>query len=215
MLLPVFRDLVKPQWRVVLEALKVSGGLPVSELARKGDASYMAVKQHCEELKALGYLDRARVPRTVVGRPEIFYSLSSKADALFPEAGVSFTLELLDELKALYGESMPDKVLFQYFQKLGDRWTRELGKFDSFDKRIAAVVALRETEGYQSVLRKEEDRWEVEEYHNPLRRVLEAYPRGVTMELRILESLLGVRLSRREIPGGRSGQPKVIFEIIG
>ena len=95
MLLPVFQDLIKPQWRAVLEELKLSGGLPVSELARRLDASYMAVKQQCEELKKLGYLDRSRIPRTAVGRPEIFYSLSVKADALFPEAGLRFTLEIL------------------------------------------------------------------------------------------------------------------------
>jgi predicted ArsR family transcriptional regulator len=74
MFLPVFQDLVRPQWRAVLEELKLSGGLPVSELARRVDASYMAVKQHCEELKKLGYLERSRAtgdilqPRGEIGR---------------------------------------------------------------------------------------------------------------------------------------------------
>ena len=80
MLLPVFHDLIRPQWRVVLEELKLSGGLPVSELARRVGASYMAVKQHCEELNKIGYLERSRIPRKVVGRPEIFYSLGVKSD---------------------------------------------------------------------------------------------------------------------------------------
>jgi predicted ArsR family transcriptional regulator len=46
MLLPVFQDLVKPQWRAVLEQLKLSGGSPVSELAGRVGVSYMAAKQH-------------------------------------------------------------------------------------------------------------------------------------------------------------------------
>jgi biotin operon repressor len=58
MLLPVFRDLIKPQWRVVLEQLKLAGGMPVSELARQTGGSYMAVKTHCEELTKSGYLIR-------------------------------------------------------------------------------------------------------------------------------------------------------------
>ena len=64
MLLPVFRDLIKPHWRVVLEELKITGGMPVSELAKCTGGSYMAVKTHCEELTKSGYLVRTRLPRT-------------------------------------------------------------------------------------------------------------------------------------------------------
>lgn len=54
MFLPIFHDLIKLQWRAVLEELKRSGSLPVSVLMRKLDISYMAAKQHCEELKKIG-----------------------------------------------------------------------------------------------------------------------------------------------------------------
>ena len=96
MFLPGFRDLVKPQWVAVIEELKLSGGLSISELSRRLELAYMTVKQHCEELTKLGYVERTRIPRTQVGRPEIFHRLSPKADALFPQAGVSLTLDLLE-----------------------------------------------------------------------------------------------------------------------
>ena len=116
MFLPGFRDLVKPQWVTVIEELKLSGGLPVSELSRRVKMSYMAVKQHCEDLKEMGYLDRSRVPRTEVGRPEIFYRLSVKSDSLFPQTGAAFTLELLENLRPIFGENAPERLLFQHFQ---------------------------------------------------------------------------------------------------
>lgn len=214
MLLPVFQDLVKPQWRVVLEMLKVSGGLPVSELARQLDASYMAVKQHCEELKKLGYLDRSRVPRTAVGRPEIFYSLAGKADALFPQAGAGFTLGLLDELKGLFGENTPDKLLFQYFQKLQDKWHPQLAKAQELVERATRLAALREKEGCCVRCKHDpEEGFRIEEYHNPLQRVFERYPRAIAMEQRMIEELLGARVLRRELGGGRAGQPRVVFEL--
>lgn len=214
MLLPVFQDLIKPQWRYVLEALKLSGGLPVSELARQLDASYMAVKQHCEELKKLGYLDRSRVPRTAVGRPEIFYSLGAKADALFPQAGASFTLGLLDELKALFGENTPDKLLFQYFQKLHERWQPQLGKAQSLVEKAVKLATLREKEGcYGRCLNDVEEGLRLEEFHNPLQRVFERYPRAIAMEQRMIEELLGSRVHRKELTGGREGQPRVVFEV--
>jgi len=214
MLLPVFQDLVKPQWRTVLEALKLSGGLPVSELARQLDASYMAVKQHCEELKKLGYLDRSRIPRTAVGRPEIFYSLAAKADALFPQAGAAFTLGLLDELKTLFGENTPDKLLFQHFQKLYDKWQPQLAKAQSLVERVTKLAALREKDGcYGRFNQNPSGSFFLEEFHNPLQRVFERYPRAVAMELRMIEQLLGTRVQRRELAGGRAGQPRVVFEV--
>ncbi len=214
MLLPVFQDLVKPQWRTVLEALKLSGGLPVSELARQLDASYMAVKQHCEELKNLGYLDRSRIPRTAVGRPEIFYSLAAKADALFPQAGAAFTLGLLDELKALFGENTPDKLLFQHFQKLYEKWVPQLAKGQSVVEKATKLAALREKDGcYCRCNQDPAGSCSLEEFHNPLQRVFERYPRAVAMEQRMIEQLLGTRVQRREIPGGRAGQPRVVFEV--
>ncbi len=214
MLLPAFQDLIKPQWRKVLEQLKLAGGLPVSELARQVGASYMAVKQQCEELRKIGYLGRIRVPRTAVGRPEIFYQLTAKADALFPEAGVGFTLDLFDELKLLYGDSLPDKLLFQYFEKQREVWQKRLEKFDSPIERAGKFAVLRMKEGCFGRAEPTPDGGlRIEEFHNPLQRIFERYPRAAAMEHRMLEQLLGCRVARREIPVNGSVPPHVVFEI--
>jgi predicted ArsR family transcriptional regulator len=213
MLLTVFQDLLKPQWRVVLEHLKVSGGLPVSELAKQVDASYMAVKQHCEELMQLGYLERSRVPRTAVGRPEIFYRLSGKADALFPDAGVAFTLKLLEELKSLFGEVAADKLLFQYFEKEGERWESHLTKFELPWQKACKLMELREKSGvYGRCEVAADESWRMVEYHHPLQRIFEVYPRALVMEQRQLEKVLGCRLLRQEVRGGGPAVARVVFE---
>ena len=214
MLLPVFKDLIKPQWRAVLEALKLSGAQSVSELARQVEASYMAVKQHCEELKKIGYLDRSRVPRTAVGRPEIFYSLSAKADALFPQSGVEFTLEILDELKGLFGENTPDKVLFQHFQKQQAKWQPVIAKARTVAEKVDKLVGLRIKQGCCIRFNNDSEAgYSIEEFHNPLQRLFDQYPRAVVMEQRMIEELLGLRVVRRELTGGRAGQPRVVFEV--
>lgn len=215
MLLRVFQDLIKPQWRAVFEQLKLAGGLPVSELARRVNASYMAVKQHCEKLKKMGYLERAREPRTGVGRPEIFYSLSAKADALFPQAGVSFTLDLLAGLESLVGDATPDKLLSQYFQKQQEKWWVLLSKAQSLGEKASMLVSLREKQGCLSCRRSDlNHHLQIEELHNPLQRVFEHYPQALAMELRMIEQLLGARVIRSELTRGRAGQSRVIFEVI-
>ncbi len=215
MLLPVFQDLIKTQWRVLLEELKRAGGMPVSDLSRKTGGSYMAVKTHCDDLTKAGYLIRTRLPRTAVGRPEIFYSLSTKCDALFPQAGVEFTLELLDELKQMHGESAPDKLLFQHFQKRFDHLAPVLDKVPAPGAKAAKLAALREKQGCASHCECEPGQpLRIVELHNPLQRIFERYPRAAAMELRMLEQLFGTRVLRREIPTGRETPPHVVFEIL-
>jgi predicted ArsR family transcriptional regulator len=214
MLLPVFKDLLKPQWRKVLEELKRSGGMPVSDLARGLGGSYMAVKTHCEDLTKAGYLLRTRRPRTEVGRPEIYFSLAAKADGLFPQAGADFILELLDELKRMHGESAPEKLLFQYLKKRMERLGKPPDNPASLAASAAKLAALRQRDG--CVCHCECDSGatiRIVEYHNPLQRIFECYPRAVAMELRMLEQWFGTRVVRSELPGGRETAPRVVFEI--
>lgn len=209
-----FRDLVKPQWVSTLEELKLSGGLPVSELARRLEASYMAVKQYCEDLKKLGYLERSRVPRTEVGRPEIFYRLTLKADALFPQAGTVFTLEILESLRPIFGENAPDRLLFQYFQQQQEQWLPKLAKAKSLVEKATLLAGLREKSGCFGRCKFDPEKgFRIEEYHHPLQRIFEKYPRAITMELRMIEQLLGTKVVRREIAGGRAGPARVDFEV--
>ena len=214
MLPPEIRDLIKPQWRPVLEELKRAGGLPVGCLARLIGGSYMAVKTHCEELTQAGYLVRTRLPRTGVGRPEIIYSLAAKAEGLFPQAGVEFTLELLDEARLMFGESAPEKLLYQHFQKRLERLSKQLVKSPVPAARAVQLATLREQDGCACRCEHAPGKpVRIVELHNPLQAVFAHYPRAITMEWRMLEQLLDCRLSRHEQSTGRDAAPHVVFEL--
>ncbi len=210
-----FLNLTKPQWSAVLQELKLSGGLPVSELSRRLDASYMAVKQHCEDLKKLGYLDRSRVPRTAVGRPEIFYRLSPKADSVFPQPGTDFALELLDQVRGLFGESAPDRLLFQHFQKQMEHWHPAISRAGTLLEKVTTLSSLRTREGcFSRCVNDPETGLRMEEFHHPLQRIFDHYPRAAPMELRMIEKLLGTSIIRQEVSGGRAGPARVDFQIL-
>lgn len=214
MLLPVFHDLLKSKWLPIIGALKRRGGMSVSELCDEIKGSYMTVKTHCDELADAGYLLRTRLPRREVGRPEIFYSLAAKADALFPQAGTDFSLELLEELQQMHGENAPERLLFQYFSKLAARYEKQLDHLPTAASRARKFAAIRNKDGYSSHC--EEVAGEpprIVEFHNPLQRVFERYPRAVAMEQRMMEQALGTRVTRSEIPSGRETMPRVVFEL--
>lgn len=209
-----FRDLVKKQWVKVIDELKRSGGLPVPELQRRIGGSYMGIKDQCEALVKLGYLETWRLPRAEVGRPEIMYRLTPKTDAVFPEAGVAFSLELLDSARQLFGDMAAERLLLQYFTQLRDQWRPRMAKARSLVEKATLLSALREKEGCFGRCRYDpEQGFRIEEFHHPMSAVFRVYPNAVQFELRMMEELLGTRVVRKEVPGGRAGPARIDYEV--
>ena len=147
MFLNAFHDLLKPQWLNVLMQLKMSGGMAVSDLTKELGGSYMTVKQHCEDLTKHGYLIRIRVPRTEIGRPEIFYRLTDKADAMFPAIPPIFSIQMFEHARALFGDTAPEKLLYQYFQEQETFWKTRISQGTTLLYRAGLFVKLRSKEG--------------------------------------------------------------------
>lgn len=214
MFVPGFRELVKEGWVKILDELKISGGLPVPELSRRLGGSYMGMKDQCDRLVKLGYLERWRLPRQEVGRPEIMYRLAPKSEAIFPQAGASLSLELLEAARTLFGDTAPERLLMQYFTQLREKWRPKLNKAKSLVERATLLSGLREKEGCFGRAKYDPARgFRIEEYHHPLQPVFEAYPGAITLELRMMEELLGTRIVRKEIPGGRGGPARIDYEV--
>ena len=203
MFITAFHDLLKPQWLTTLITLKMSGGMAISELSRKLGLSYMTVKQHCEDLTKRGYLMRSRVPRTGIGRPEIFYRLSEKAKSMFPAIPPSFTLDMLAHVRQLFGDMAPEKMLFQYFQEQEKSWKARVSKGSTLLDRAGLLIKLREKDGlFMSCVHDEaEGTLILREYHNPLYQVFEKLPRALAMEQRAMESALGCKMARKVVTG--------------
>ncbi len=208
------RELVRPQWVAILDELKRSGGVAVPELAKKIGMSYMGTKQHCEKLEACGYVERRRIPRTQVGRPEILYRLTEKAEVLFPYAGVEVLMEVLDAAGRLFGETAPEKLVHRHLLARRDEWQPKVEKAGDLDGRAKRLVALRAKSGCLNRYCEDEGGVRIEEFHHPMRPVFDRWPALRGVETRMMEELLGTRLLRREIEGSAGVPPRVDYEFI-
>ena len=207
------RDICRPSYAEILSALKRSDGMAISELSKELRMSYMGVKQHCVNLEKKGYLETWRVPRTQVGRPEKLYRLTSKCDPLFPEAGTDLTLNVLQGVQKLFGESAPEKMLFNHFETLRMQWMRKISSVKSLAERVTVLSELRDSTGAFSRCKFDsENGLRIEEYHNPLQPVFEVYPNAVRMEIQMMEQLLGTRVVRREVSSGK-GRKHLVYEV--
>ena len=210
MFLKSVRDIAKPQHFAIIELLKRSTGMPVAELGRALKMSYMGVKQHCLDLEKKGWLDTWRRP-VANGRPEKLYRLTSKAAALYPEAGNEMTLEILQSIHDIYGGSAPDKLLFSYFARKTEAYLKKV-KGSSIAERATAFAKLRNLEGYCSGVDFDpEAGLKITEYHSPLKDIAAAFPSVKRMEEQMFNRVLMTTVQRQE--ERVSGLTKFVFLI--
>jgi predicted ArsR family transcriptional regulator len=179
----------------IIGTLKKTQGLSVNELGERLKLSYMGVKQHCDELARQGYVDTWRRPKPI-GRPEMVYRLTPKAQVFFPSTANTTTIEVLNAANRLYGHAAGEKLLYSVFALKAEDYMRKLrGK--SVLELAEMLVKLRDQEGYMSELSSENPA-AIVEYHSPIFDLLEAFPLVRRLEREMMERILGVRVEREE-----------------
>jgi predicted ArsR family transcriptional regulator len=194
----------------IVHALKKTQGLAVTELSGRLGLSYMGVKQHCDELKRQGYVDTWRRPKPV-GRPEMIYRLTPKANTFFPSSSNGATIEILKAANRLYGAAAAEKLLFSFFTAKSEEY---MGKLRGTEVRELAemLVKIREREGYLSEI-EEGESLVLTEYHSPIADLLETFPIVRRLEREMMERVLGAKLEREEAVA--SGLYRCRFIVLG
>lgn len=210
-MLNLLREMLHSPALDIIQRLKHSTGLTVTELCTAMKMSYMGVKQHCVELEKAGFLDTWRRPKAA-GRPEKLYRLTPKADTFFANGGSALTLDLLTTAERVYGESAPPKLLYSYFLAKTEAWSAKLAKAATMEERARQLARLRSADGCLSSCETDAQGGLVlVEYHRPLRELAARYDMVDELECEMIEKLLGceVRRSVEEV----SGLVRVTFQI--
>ena len=175
--------------------MKKTQGLSVNELGEQLKLSYMGIKQHCGELERQGYVDTWRRSKPI-GRPEIIYRLTPKAQAFFPSSSNGVTIEFMKAANRLYGPAAAEKLLYSLFSFKAEEY---MGKLHGTTVReLAEMLAkIRDREGYLSEVGEEES-VVITEYHSPIADLLEAFPIIRRLEREMMERVLGVKVGRDE-----------------
>ena len=201
----LIREIGRSQRLDILTAIKRDGGQSVKELAAQFGMSYMGIKQHCLDLEREGYLDTWRRPKPV-GRPEMLYRLTKRAETLFPEVRNPLTIEILDAVQQTYGLAAPTKILFGIFNHRAEVYRGQI-PVGTLPERALEFSHLRSADGYmaqygiaqteasgQPVL----SRPCIVERHSPIEDVLRKYPIIARLEKELFERVLQCPVVREE-----------------
>jgi predicted ArsR family transcriptional regulator len=194
----------------IIETLKKTQGLSVNELGERLKLSYMGVKQHCDELERNGYVDTWRRPKPV-GRPEMVYRLTPKAQVFFPKAANATTIEILHAANRLYGHAAGEKLLYSVFALKTEEYMRKL-RGNTVLELAEMLVKIRDQEGYMSELSRD-DPVAIVEYHSPIFDLLDAFPLVRRLEREMMERVLGVRIEREEEMASGLYRCRFLFQV--
>jgi predicted ArsR family transcriptional regulator len=137
---PADRILFRIKTRGPAETLALAGALAISR---------QATLQHLERLVADSLVTHAD-ERRGVGRPRRIWSLTALAHARFPDTHAQLTLEMLDAIRAEFGEAGVDRLIMRREAVTTQTYLQALATLQTLEARIARLAELRTAEGYMA-----------------------------------------------------------------
>lgn len=191
----------------ILQALKVTGGSTVQNLAELVDVSPVTVRHHIGSLQADG-LVTISLERRSVGRPHHIYSLTQAGENLFPQQYLNLLKRLLTQIKKTSGGQFEEylngiaKDLFkEYSNRLEGKSVRE---------KMASLVDILDAEGLMVQWEEEEGVITIQAHNCPYRALLEKHPEICLFDQALINVLLDAPVERVEL--FQDGYPHCIFK---
>jgi len=133
----------------ILLDLKTRGPQDTLALAARLGVSRQAALQTLERLAADGLVAHAS-ERRGVGRPRRLWSLTGRAQARFPDTHAQLTVEMLDAMRAEFGEAGVERLIARRERDQEAAYGRALAPAATFEARLARLAQLRTAEGYMA-----------------------------------------------------------------
>lgn len=185
----------------ILDYLRRNGRGTVKELGKLLDLTSTGIRQHLTVLERDGLVE-ASEERGRVGRPTLVYTLTEKADDLFPKAYDVLVNVLLEEMRATAG----NEQLYQMLQRVAERLAaphmdRVEGK--SLEERVRAAAAILDEQGCLAEVSGEEDEYFIDEYSCPFPKAAERDRSVCALHVEFVRLLTGgdTRLTRSLLRG--------------
>ena len=140
----------------ILFLLKTRGASTAQQLAEHLQLTSMGVRRHLELAQERGFLlteDRA----DKVGRPARYWLLSDAGHARFPDRHSDLTVQLIAQVRTLFGEAGLNKLI-NAREKLSEAsYTARMAGSKALSQKLAKLVEARDAEGYMAQMEKQAD----------------------------------------------------------
>ena len=181
-----------------MEILELLRKRPLSAEAISGQLGITpnAVRQHLTNLERDGFV-RSEPQRAKRGRPSLLFSLTERADSVFPKRYGQLASMVLTEVRDLGGEELLDEIFRRLAQRHADEIAPQLEGLD-FEARLQRVVAWIGRAGTLAEAEDSEEGVRVVIHNCPFRNTALRFPQVCTITPHLLNQLLDVPVSQEK-----------------
>lgn len=179
---------------LILRTLRTHGRCTIKDLAEAAGVSPVSVRHHLANLQAENLVEAEEV-RHGVGRPRLVFSLSERANELFPGRYFRLTTRLLDEIK----DSLPEGTVGELFAGVAsamaeDYATRLAGL--PLQERLERLVEYLTGEGFAADIQTDGDRLLIRELSCPYFRIGRTHPEVCLVDQAFIATALSLPVER-------------------
>lgn len=182
----------------ILYLIKTRGPQTAQSLAELLRLTSMGARQHLQKLEQEGWLesiDRAEKR----GRPSRYWHLTEQAQARFPDRHNDLTLQLLDSVRAVFGEQGLTQLIDQRQQQTLQQYQQQLAAYQDVATRLKYLAKLRDLEGYMTTVEQDRRGWWLLENHCPICAAASRCQQFCSNELAMFQTLFPeVQVSREK-----------------
>lgn len=202
----------KPAADRILMFLKMRGEATALLISEELSITKEGARKHLLNL-AEGGLIEPIIKSEGVGRPSIYYILTEKGLAQFPDTHAEVTVQLLKSVKNLLGENALDLLISDREKNTHERYEKAISKTKSLEQRLDVLAEARSKEGYMAEWKKEGKEYFLIENHCPICAAATECQGFCRAELSNFQSLIGKDYTVERIDHIISGGQRCVYKI--
>ncbi len=181
-------------WKLLL-LLKKHGEMSIEEMSNALNITPIGVRQHVLNLERDGFISY-QLRRKGVGRPGFIYSLTKKAEELFPNNYKNLVLEILREIEEEDGRKKIDHLFKKRKEKLLREKRSLLDSAKNLKTRLSLFVESLKSDGYIVEIKEKGEEFELLQYNCPISIVSHYYKEACRYELELYKELFSEDVKR-------------------
>lgn len=197
----------------ILFLLKTRGPRTAQQLADLLELTSMGARRHLEAAEASGLVRHEDVAEKV-GRPARRWLLTDAGHARFPDRHADLTLQLITQVRTLFGEEGLDKLIAAREQASEAFYRETLGETAALPDRVQALALARDVEGYMAEVEPQGDgALLLVENHCPICAAARECQNFCRSELDVFQRVLGPGCQVRREEHILAGERRCVYRI--
>jgi predicted ArsR family transcriptional regulator len=197
----------------ILFLIKTRGPQTAQQLAALLDLTSMGARKQLEAWQDKGqvtYEDVADKP----GRPARRWLLTEAGHARFPDRHAELTVQLIDQVRTLFGDAGLDKLIDAREQSSERDYRRHLAGSRTLPERVQALMQARTAEGYMAAIETQQDgSLLLVENHCPICAAARLCQKFCRSELELFQRVLGPDCSVGRVEHMLAGARRCVYII--